>query len=165
MLSACYHLDSSFTPLHNYGDLFLMPRKIPDSLKSKVLIVYRNEDRKLIGKTTHWEGKFLTTKIRDFGDYYVAVDTVPPQILATGIRQNQIMKGNELDFKITDNLSGIKSYNVYLDGKWYLAEYDAKSDGLSCNVDDSVQKGAHILKVVVTDDVNNTKTFLLNFSK
>ena len=65
---------------------------------------------------------------------------------------------------IYDELSGIKSYNGYLNGKWILMEYDNKTRKLTHYFDDGiVADGANDLKVVVMDNVGNSSTFETRF--
>lgn len=164
-LSPLHHVHNPFTPLHAAGELRLLPRLIPDSLKKKAVIVYRNQKKRISALTTHREENFLVARIRDFGDYYVMLDTVPPIVSVIGLRQNHLLKRKSIHFLAADNLSGIVAYNGYLDGKWILLEYNAKADQLICNLDRPLLKGAHHLRVVVTDEVNNKTNYTFNFRK
>jgi hypothetical protein len=71
----------------------------------------------------------------------------------------------KITFGITDNLSGIKSYETYIDGKWALTEYDQKYDLLIYEFDqDRIAKGSdHTLTLRVTDNKDNTGTFNCTF--
>ena len=129
------------------------------------MIVYENDKGGRSSKTSHWDGSWLSAKARDFGDFYVMLDTVAPKITPVGIRQNQLLTTNKISFTIADNLSGIVSYKGMLDGKWILMEYDAKNDRLSCVLDGTVSAGEHSLKVTVTDDVMNEGSYILKFKK
>jgi len=163
--SAINHVHDPFTPIHKSCELNLLPRKIPDSLKSKAIIVYRNSRGTLSGKTTSWNGNSLTAKILNFGDYFVMLDTTPPVLTPVALRQNQRVAANQISFMCADNLSGISKYNAYLDGKWLLMEYDAKNNRMICRLDDSLVPGNHVLKIVVSDQVNNESRYILHFKK
>ena len=58
-----------------------------------------------------------------------------------------------VEFKISDNLSGIETYRGVIDGKWVMFEYDGKNALLSYKLEPSrVKKGkSHKVKMVVTD--------------
>ena len=76
------------------------------------------------------------------------------------------MKVNGLVIKITiiDELSGIKSYDGYLNGNWILFEYDYKTKKMFHNFNDGiVTEGKNDLKVVVTDNVGNSTIFETQF--
>lgn len=162
--SAIHHVHNAFTPLHSFCDLSILPRKIPETLKSKAVIVYRNENGRISSKTTRWDGNFLATRIRDFGDYFVMLDTAKPKI-TTAIAQNQLITSNHISFTVSDNLSGITQYNAFTDNQWTLTEYDAKNNRMQCEIGDSLPIGNHELKLIVKDEVNNEATFILLFRK
>jgi len=58
----------------------------------------------------------------------LVLDTNPPIIsIAKPIEGKWISDKKLLQLSISDGLSGIKSYNGYLNGKWILFEYDNKT--------------------------------------
>src|SRR5690606_41471014 len=58
----------------------------------------------------------------------ISVDTVPPTIIARNlINGKNVSTQAKIDFTIRDNLSGIQSFDGYIDGKWVLMEYDSKN--------------------------------------
>jgi hypothetical protein len=61
-------------------------------------------------------------------------------------------------------LSGIQSYNGFIDGKWVLLEYDAKNDLLTGSLA-QVSKGQHELKLIVKDYKNNIAETSVSFRK
>jgi hypothetical protein len=75
-----------------------------------------------------------------------------------------ISKQNVLQFSISDDLSGIKSYDGYLNGKWILLEYESKTNKLIHRFTDGiVAEGKNDLKIVVTDNVGNSAIFETHF--
>ncbi|MTI20110.1 M23 family metallopeptidase [Fulvivirga sp. RKSG066] len=67
-----------------------------------------------------WKDGRITFYSRNFGKYTIAADTVPPKIIPVKTNSQDLM------FKITDELSGIKSYECTIDGNWVLMHYDHK---------------------------------------
>ncbi|MEG2728513.1 MAG: M23 family metallopeptidase [Mucinivorans sp.] len=67
----------------------------------------------------------MVLRTRNFGVYSIAYDTIKPSIAIVKPGAN-----NTLKFKITDNLSGVASYRLTINGKWALAEYDPKTSSL-----------------------------------
>ena len=58
------------------------------------------------------------------GEYRLVKDTVSPEIiLAKNIAEKWISDRKTIHLTISDDLSGIKSYEGYLNGKWILLEY------------------------------------------
>ncbi|MBA3648968.1 MAG: M23 family metallopeptidase [Chitinophagales bacterium] len=162
--SAIFNIGNASIPLHSYYQVFILARAIPDSLKSKALIVYQNSGRES-ALVSHWTSEELNARAREFGYFYVKLDTIPPRIATAGIKQNQHIKKLFLRFYISDKLSGIATYNGYLDGKWILMEYDQKNNRLNCNLPTNLTYGEHRLNLIVTDQVNNKNSFTLTFKK
>jgi hypothetical protein len=80
-------------------------------------------------------------------------------VSATNFKKGQaVNKLKSLRFKITDDMTGIETYNIYLNDVWVLGQYDAKNNLLYYEVDSHLKKGTNHVKVVVTDGVGNTKT-------
>jgi len=99
------------------------------------------------------------------GDYKLIKDGKPPKIkLDKHIGGKWISNLNELKFTISDELSGIKSYDGYLNGKWILMEYESKTRKLIHRFSDGiVAEGKNDLKVVITDNVGNSTIFETQF--
>lgn len=163
--SATHRVQNINVPVHDSYNISILPRFIPAALQSKAVIAYDDGNGVKGTKTSHWEGKWLVARAREFGYFYVLLDTVKPKIVPANVKQNQLVTFRELKFTVSDNLSGIVSYKGLLDGKWILMEYDPKNNRLSCELDASLAKGEHSLKVTVTDDVKNENSFLLTFKK
>ncbi|MDG2147698.1 MAG: hypothetical protein P8K14_05735 [Flavobacteriaceae bacterium] len=69
-----------------------------------------------------------------------------------------------MKIKIEDNLSGIKSYNGEINGKWVLFEYEPKNKNLTYNFSDiKFKSGKQDLKLKVTDNVGNESVFQTSF--
>ena len=93
-----------------------------------------------------------------------ASDTEPPSIHPINIHDGVSLAGiKKISIKIADNLSGIKSYNANIDGKWVLMEWDYKTKVLIYTFDDTVKPGKHIFNLSVSDNKNNLSQFTANF--
>ena len=67
---------------------------------------------------------------------------------------------DQLIFEIEDDLSGIGSYNGFLNDDWILFEYDYKTKKLIHKLSDKkFTSGTNVLKLVVIDRVGNNATF------
>lgn len=104
-----------------------------------------------------WSMDGVQTQTRSLGKFSIAIDTIPPTV------KQFKTENNTLKFKIEDNLSGIRSYQVLIDGKWELGEFDAKTSMLTHKFKRNTQPVAHKIRVQVTDYKNNTTT--INRSK
>ena len=90
-------------------------------------------------------------------------DTEKPKIYHPNFKKGSWMTNHKfLTIKISDALSGIKSFDAYIDGEWILMEYDLKRKQLSYDFRDKKLVGSkHIFKLVVSDHVGNTKNLQL----
>jgi hypothetical protein len=114
--------------------------------------------------TKRYKNSF-TIYTKYLGDYKLIKDGVPPKIKSDKhIGGKWISNINELKFTISDALSGIKSYEGYLNGKWILLEYESKTKKLIHRFSDGiVTEGKNDLKVVITDNVGNSTIFETQF--
>lgn len=111
-----------------------------DKSKTHVYLRSANGSRSFAGG--EWENGQIRFKTRNFGSFVLGVDDVKPTI--TPIRVN----GQGMRFTIKDNLSGIKSFEAFLDGKWVLMRYEHKQAVIwSETLDKQPLKGAVLLKV------------------
>lgn len=107
----------------------------------------------------------VSAKVKAFGKYKVGFDNVAPRIYNPNfIEGSNISKLSTLSVSISDAISGIDTYNAYLNGEWILMEYDYKTKKLVHNLKDGkVISGKNDIKIVVTDKLDNTATFSSNF--
>ena len=92
-------------------------------------------------------------------------DTIPPTIsIAKSIEGKWISNQKNIELTILDDLSGIKTYEGYLNGNWILLEYESKLKRLRHSFADGVvADGKNDLKVIVTDNVGNSTIFETQF--
>jgi hypothetical protein len=156
--SDIYRIGNEYVPLRMPITVGIKPYKeLPDSLGKKLCVVRIGEydiPKSLGGE---WKGKFLTAKSNYFGKFVLMPDTIPPKVEKFYVPADlNSMYGGEVRVKITDDLSGIKTYSGTIDGKWRLFEYDKKNDMLIANIDPLMENKEHSLVVTVTDERGNT---------
>lgn len=123
------------------------------------------KDKKLSYNSTKRDKNTFTTYTKNLGQFTLAQDTTAPKItIAKSIEGKWINSQKTIQLTISDGLSGIKSYNGYLNGKWVLFEYENKTRKITFTFDDDyVLDGKNVLKVVVTDNVGNSTIFETHF--
>lgn len=132
------------------------------------------KDKFFIGLVDGKKIKYFDTKYREnsftiftkyLGEYKLLKDTIAPTVRITkAIEGKWISNQKELQFVISDDLSGVNSYNGYLNGEWILFEYETKTKKLTHNFSDGlVREGKNELKLVVTDNVGNSTIFETQF--
>ena len=121
--------------------------------RNKIVVVRQNHKGKETAlKTTFDKTKFYT-ETKELGTFYLKYDTIKPIVeISNPISQ---IPYSSIQVKITDNLSGIDTYNGYIDNRWVNFYYDAKNDLIEYKFDEYCSKGEHLLKIIVTDKVGN----------
>ncbi|MBL0104381.1 MAG: hypothetical protein IPP51_11890 [Bacteroidetes bacterium] len=137
---------------------------IPDSLKSKAIIAEVMQYKKLKGRGGVWNGKFLSAQVPTFGDYTIVLDTVPPTVVKDYVPADMnSYRGAVIQYKITDDMSSIKSYTGMVDGKWILFEYDKKNNMISADISFLPTNNEHKVEITVIDERGNTTNYKSTF--
>jgi murein DD-endopeptidase MepM/ murein hydrolase activator NlpD len=158
--SPIHAIHNRMIPLHSGYSLSILADDLPEHLQSKALIV-DSRGRSQGGK---YSDGYVSAKMSELGNFHIGVDTTPPVIRPINISENKVMTNiKRIDFKISDNLSGIQSFNAYLNGQWILMEYDSKSASLWHVFENNLPKGKLHFKLVVKDAKDNEKIYEANF--
>lgn len=106
---------------------------------------------------------FATTKT--LGKYGLEFDYEAPVVKMFNFKDKQwVSKLKTLKVKISDKKSGIKNWKATIDGQWILMEFNHKRGILTYDFSDKKLVGSkHIFKLVVSDNVGNTKTLSATF--
>ncbi|MBL7810244.1 MAG: M23 family metallopeptidase [Saprospiraceae bacterium] len=168
LYSPMHHLHDERTPLHKNFDIRIKPTHLPPTLRSKAVIANCNSGRPdNCGGV--WQGDWLSTKTKAFGDYCVMVDTIAPRISPVAFTRDMRRKSS-MSFRILDNfavagLADNLSYRGTIDGKWVLFEFDKKRNRIIYTFDEKVGKGEHTVHISVKDDRGNEGVFQGKFIK
>jgi hypothetical protein len=158
--SGVIHLQDKYTPLHTWCTLAIKPEGMPARLYPKAVIALEESPGHFTSKGGSVENGFITTKVRDLGNFTILVDTIPPAIRPLNIANNKNIRSlGSIRMKISDNLSGIKSWRGTLNGKWILMDYDAKYNSLVYAFDDLLKPGDNAFRLVVTDESGNEAVY------
>ncbi|WP_029274071.1 M23 family metallopeptidase [Pedobacter borealis] len=160
--SALHQIHNKYTPLHIGFDISIKAYNLPENLRSKALIVNNNGT----SQGGFFKNGYVKATPKNFGSFYIAIDTLAPRIVPVNIAEGKNMAGlSKIFFRISDNLSGIKSFNGYIDGKWALMEFDAKTATLWHSFDERTTSGKHTLELIVMDMKENTRKYTVTFFK
>lgn len=99
--------------------------------------------------------------VRNFGWFLIDMDTIAPRVKTkqTASQITKVKKWDSFSFVMTDNLSGIYKYNLYLSDKWVIGEYDAKADLITYYFDADTPPGNLPFRLEVEDRVGNKTVF------
>ena len=160
--SAMHQVQNNLTPLHTGFEIWIKADSTLNKYKDKAVIV--NQGRASQGGV--YDNGFIKATPRNFGSFFIAIDTIAPSISPVNISDGRSMKGiSKMSFKIRDNLSGIKSFNGYIDGKWTLMEFDTKTASLWHTFEENTAAGKHTFELLVTDMKDNPKKYSITFYK
>lgn len=137
-------------PLYKNISVTLKPKL--NYFQSRDLGLYRKEGRGFVYVTSEWKNNRLKFSTRDFGQFTLLRDSVPPTI--TKISTSSAAAR----FRIKDNLSGIAYFEANINGQWLLMIYDYKTGILKSEKQTgTLLKGDFELKVV--DQAGNEALF------
>lgn len=100
-----------------------------------------------------WEGERISFRTRSLGEYVLLTDSIPPAI--TPVRMNS----SSLSFRISDNLSGISSFDTYVNGEWVLMHYDYKRQIIWSEKLDNKQPFKGTIELRVKDQAGNENIY------
>ena len=166
MLSDLHSVHNKMTPLQRAYSLSIKPTAVPSGKESKMLIVQLNSNMSKIPVNSTWTEGFLKSEVLSFGDFFVGIDTISPEIIPQNLVPGANITGRkQLRIKIRDDFSGIKSYEPAIDNKWALFEYDPKNEILIYSFDEKyITKGIrHNFTLKVLDNRDNESLYSCEF--
>jgi murein DD-endopeptidase MepM/ murein hydrolase activator NlpD len=157
-------LQDDTTPVHSNLNITFQIDSLLTEEREKYFIG-TVKGNKIMYNSTKMKDTNFSTWTRNLGQFKLVKDSVAPQIKSVNFQEGKwLSKQNDLQFTISDNLSGIKSYNGYLNGKWILFDYDYKSNKIVHDFSDNIViEGRNELKIVVVDNVGNSTIFESHF--
>lgn len=69
---------------------------------------------------------WITSRIRHFGVFSAEIDTLAPQIKNKNFVNNATVNRKKLIWNIIEEESGLADYDIFIDNKWYLLQYEPK---------------------------------------
>lgn len=144
-----YTIGESQIPLAKSIDIAIYSTTTDLELRDKALL--QNIDTKSITSTKYTNG-WYSAKVSNLGRYTIIYDTIPPKITPQGT------SNKTLSFKVSDDLSGIKNYELRIDGRWVLCEWDPKTKTMFYRDRQSDNEATKTYKysLIVEDYCNNT---------
>jgi len=161
-----YRLGDSYTPIHREATISIRANKVPERYRDKALVVNVDDAgrRKTLGGT--WVDGYMQTKSDKLGEFYVMIDSVAPVVNSVNLKAGQwVGPKARLSFKISDNLSGIKSYRGEIDGHWVLFEYEPKNSLLYHDLEGTLEPGRHVLVLLIKDERGNSTERRIAFTR
>ena len=161
--SPVHHVHNRLIPLNgSYSLSIKADDDLPLNLRSKALIVNTKKN----AQGGFYENGYVIAELKTFDSFYITLDTIAPKIIPLNIRDGvNLASASKIQFRVSDNLSGVDSFTALLDGRWVLMEYDSKSGSLWHRLEDTLSKGKHDFQLIVNDRKNNTAMYHAAFYK
>jgi murein DD-endopeptidase MepM/ murein hydrolase activator NlpD len=151
-----FQVHDASLPLHTPMRLYLKPRNpISDSL-SQYISVVRIDGRQRNGQAATLINNRVEAIVKEAGEYEIAIDKTPPLIASTIKNGDRISERQPLNFVITDNITTVKKAEAYLDNQWLRLVQ--QGNRFYYEPDSYFPSGKHTLRIIATDENNNTAT-------
>jgi hypothetical protein len=109
---------------------------------------------------TNLEQNWAVAESKFLGTFQLVVDTISPEVKPLNfVGTEALISKNRLTWKVSENETEIKEYDVFIDGKWELLEYETKGNYLIFNPSIPLT-GKHSLQLVVKDSCGNATIWL-----
>ncbi len=156
-----YQLHNTSVPVQGY---FPIKIKASASFPDKI-VMHRFANNKDDYAKAEFENGWYKASFREFGNFQLMIDTIPPKIVPIGVRDGMnAVKLNRLAFVITDNTEEIKKFTATLDGNWLRFSND-KGKTFIYTFDEMCPPGEHELKIIAEDQVGNVTEKIYHFTK
>lgn len=105
----------------------------------------------------------ISARVSQFGTYSIDIDTIAPNVNVRN-KSTLLRKDSWIYIGVGDDKSGVEKYNVWIDGKWEVFEYDYKNARLKAQISYlKIKRGSHTLRAEVTDSCGNKKEISWSF--
>jgi murein DD-endopeptidase MepM/ murein hydrolase activator NlpD len=151
-----YAIHNDKTPLHTPINISIKNTSISTEAKSKAVIVRLDSKEKWQSLGGAWHTDYISASSKYFGTFYIRLDTVAPVIEPVNIfPEKNMSKLLSIQLTVKDNLSGLKTYKGYINGKWVLMEYQPKTAKVVHYFDNKLLPGKHLFTLEAEDSVGN----------
>jgi hypothetical protein len=134
----------------------------PASQKQRILMQWTDGGDFEVRKP-EWLGDWATASFRNFGNFSLVLDTLPPVIRIPGVVENaNLQRSSRIAVLVQDNYKKIKNFRATLDGNWLLFSND-KARAFIYHFDDHCRPGKHELKIYAEDEAGNGSFLFLHF--
>lgn len=139
-------------------------KNISDSKGNYLAFKDQNNNESFATSTIN-KNDFFNLKTKSLGTYFIKKDTIPPRIRLQNFKDGDwITNKKNIKIKILDDETGIKNYNVWINGKWMLFEYEYKKNELVYNFDSYFENNVdNKIFIRIEDMVGNRTEKTFNF--
>ena len=155
ILSKAYRIHNDNTPLQkSIGIVFT--QEVEKSLQPYTVMASVNANGNISNAGGRYRHNRLTARTSSFGTYCLVADMTPP-VIRPQFEDGQDCRGRDrIAFRLSDNFSGVSSYNVYIDGKWVAIDYSRSRAWINLKAEGISGGKIHNIEIVVKDGCGNS---------
>jgi hypothetical protein len=157
----CSHIGNRETPVNRSYKIKVKVEEPGDGKHYLEMITAKGRKRAIaVEYTDDW----AVATCKYFGSYSLKRDEISPGVTLLKYSKTIPKSATKIDWTIRDNASGIADYDLFIDGKWYLLEYEYKSSRITFQRPANFT-GSKEVKIIVKDACGNetVQTSTFNF--
>lgn len=154
VLSPAYRIHDDNTPLQKSIGL-VFTQEVEESLQPYTVMASVNSGGYLYHAGGAYRHNRLTARTSNFGTYCLVADMTPPTIRPQFEDGADCRGRDRIAFRLSDNFSGVSSYNVYIDGKWVAIDYARSRAWVNLKAEGIASGKSHSVEIVVKDACGN----------
>lgn len=161
-----YQLHNTTVPLHSTFPVSIKASSsFPDKMVMHRFANGKDDYARAVPVTSGKESRWYRAGFRDFGNFQLMIDTIPPVITPLGFKDGMnCAKQSRIVFVIKDNTEEIEKFTALLDGKWLRFTND-KGARFIYDFDEMCPAGQHELKIIAEDLVGNVSEKVYHFTR
>jgi hypothetical protein len=155
VLSKAYRIHNDNTPLQkSIGIVFT--QEVEKSLQPYTVMASVNANGYISNAGGRYRHNRLTARTSSFGTFCLVADMIPP-VIRPQFEDGQDCRGRDrIAFRLSDNFSGVSSYNVYIDGKWVAVDYSRSRAWVNLKAEGISGGKSHDIEIIVKDGCGNS---------
>jgi hypothetical protein len=132
--------------------------RIPASIndKSKCYIAVTTTGGRTHNIDSQEEGDWTTGSSMELGTFKIRQDTLAPTVQPSNFKGSSVAGKTKLTWKVSEYQTNIEDYDLYIDGKWHVLEYETKGDVFIFTKPSNL-KGTHKVELIVRDTCGNER--------
>ncbi len=153
-------LGTAITPIYYGASVSMRPIESTPIDKQYIYLLGEKEQKEAL-KTQVIDGK-LEAEITSLGTFKVSADLTAPTILPHNFSASDTsIAKSAIQWKVDDLKTSISNYNLFIDGKWKVIEYDKKNKLISC-VFEPLENGLMNFQLILKDVCGNEAVWTKN---
>lgn len=164
LVSDVHSIGARYIPLQDSMLVRIKPDLTYNSQDSAYTVMQWVGGGKTSVQKVQWQQNWATAKFRDFGNFQLVRDTIPPSITLSFADGADLSKATRIVFSVKDNLPVVKNIRAELDGKWLRFTND-KGRSFIYQFDEKCLSGSHILEITAEDEAGNQTRRVVNFMR